>query len=152
MAKRFSNTAVFFSLFVMFIALVTTFGCGQDQTPSSQQQTPAATAPAPVATAPPAPVAPAAPPAASPQSAIPSAPSPTAMPAQSVAPPAATAPGPQNSAQVQMGMTSQQVLQLMGNPGKIEQEKGMIEWKYYTPQGKFEIYFQNDRVARISTH
>lgn len=151
MTKRIDNSIRFFSLFVILIAFVAIVGCGQDKTPSSQQQAPASTAP--VATTPaPAPAPVAAPPAAAPQSVAPSTTPSPATTSPGVATTAAPAPGVQNSAQVQVGMTSQQVLQLMGNPGRTKQEGAMLEWEYYTPQGKFEVYFQNDKVARISTH
>lgn len=133
-----------FSLFVVFIVFILAAGCGQDQTPSSQKQTaaPAATAAPPAASTQPA----------APAASVPAAAPTTAVPAPSLPAPAVSASGPQNFAQVQMGMTSQQVLQLIGSPGRTKQEGAMVEWEYYTPQGKFELHFQNDRVARISNH
>ncbi|MEI6259750.1 MAG: hypothetical protein WCR46_07590 [Deltaproteobacteria bacterium] len=78
---------------------------------------------------------------------------PPAQPAASVPisqmPPAAV---PQNMGQIQMGMTGDQVRQMMGNPTQIKQEGAYVEWKYYTSSGKLEIKFQNDRVAFIETH
>jgi len=78
---------------------------------------------------------------------------PPAQPAASVPisqmPPAAV---PQNMGQIQMGMTGDQVRQMMGNPTQIKQEGAYVEWKYYTPSGKLEIKFQNDRVAFIERH
>ena len=59
---------------------------------------------------------------------------------------------PQNMGQVQMGMTGDQVRQMMGNPTQIKQEGAYVEWKYYTSSGKLEIKFQNDRVAFIERH
>jgi outer membrane protein assembly factor BamE (lipoprotein component of BamABCDE complex) len=58
----------------------------------------------------------------------------------------------QNAAQIQLGMTSEQVRQLMGNPTMAKPEGQFVEWKYYTPQGKFEVKFQNDRVISFSSH
>ena len=58
--------------------------------------------------------------------------------------------GPQNYSQIQIGMNSQQVLQIMGNPSRVKQEGRYIEWEYYLAQGgKFELKLQNDKV--IST-
>jgi len=59
---------------------------------------------------------------------------------------------PQNMGQVQMGMTGDQVRQMIGNPTQIKQEGAYVEWKYYTASGKMEIKFQNDRVAFIERH
>lgn len=59
---------------------------------------------------------------------------------------------PQNFNQVQVGMTSQEVLRILGNPSRIKQERQYLEWEYYTSQGKFEVKFQGDRVAYISRH
>lgn len=78
---------------------------------------------------------------------------PASVPQATLSPPAApVAPGPQNFDQIQVGMGSQEVLSLMGNPAKVEQEHGGVEWEYYTVQGgKVEIYFQNDRVVRTKS-
>ena len=59
---------------------------------------------------------------------------------------------PENISRVQVGMTSDQVRQLLGNPAKWKQERMETEWKYYTSQGKLEVKFQNDRVIRLETH
>jgi outer membrane protein assembly factor BamE (lipoprotein component of BamABCDE complex) len=59
---------------------------------------------------------------------------------------------PENISRVQVGMTSEQVRQLLGNPAKWKQEGIETEWKYYTSQGKLEVKFQNDRVIRLETH
>jgi outer membrane protein assembly factor BamE (lipoprotein component of BamABCDE complex) len=59
---------------------------------------------------------------------------------------------PGNISRVQVGMTSEQVRQLLGNPAKWKQEGMETEWKYYTSQGKLEVKFQNDRVIRLETH
>ena len=58
----------------------------------------------------------------------------------------------ENIRRVQVGMTSDQVRQLLGNPAKWKQEGLETEWKYYTSQGKLEVKFQNDRVIRLETH
>ena len=86
------------------------------------------------------------------------APAPAAAPAPSVAPPAGTVqPSPtgtpsQDPNQIQVGMTGEQVQQIMGAPGQIQQKGAMIEWKYYTPQGKVEFKFQNNKVVFIERH
>lgn len=72
---------------------------------------------------------------------------PSAAPAAAPAQPTAA-----DFTQVQVGMTTQQVAQLLGQPANIKQEHGMTEWQYYAPQGKFELKFQNDQVAVIETH
>jgi cytoskeletal protein RodZ len=88
----------------------------------------------------------------------PAAPAPTAAPAPSVAPPAGTAqPAPtatpaQNSNQIQAGMTSAQVQQIMGAPAQTEIKGAITEWKYLTPQGKVEVKLQNDKVTIVERH
>ena len=82
-------------------------------------------------------------------------------------PPAATVPTPapagtaqtapagtpsQDPNQIQVGMTGEQVQQIMGAPGQIKQKGAMVEWKYYTPQGKVEVKLQNNKVAFIERH
>jgi type IV secretory pathway VirB10-like protein len=121
MANFFIRTVRLISILSIIFCLTATISCNREQ-PSSSSQTPASTAPSPAASAP--------------------APAP-ATPAPSVA------PAPQAPGQIQIGMTTEQVRQLLGNPSKIEQEGQMVEWKYYTPQGKVEIYFQADRVASV---
>jgi len=144
-------------MFVVVLFFGFTAGCGRDQPPAPQpaQPPPVATvpqpavaqpaappqAPAPATEAQPvAPVAPARPPA-------------TALPSQ---PPAGAAPatmgGQQDFNQVRVGMTSQEVMDILGNPSRVKQERQYVEWEYYTSQGKFEVKFQGDRVAYISRH
>lgn len=81
-----------------------------------------------------------------------------APPAQT-APPAGTAQTApatmptQNVAQIQIGMTSEQVQQIMGAPGQTKQEGLQLEWKYFTPQGgKVEIKMLDNRVTAIERH
>lgn len=51
--------------------------------------------------------------------------------------------------QIQIGMTSEQVRQIMGAPGQIKQEGSELEWKYYSPQGKVEVKLLNNLVTAI---
>jgi hypothetical protein len=147
-----------------FAALSLLVGCDSSEPPPAQTRTPVATPqPSPPQTAAPVP---------SPQPVQTSPPPQQASPAPSVAPPvvvpvpapAVTQPAPtpppavsqgavaQNFSQVQMGMTSQEVLQLLGSPTKSKQKHQETEWEYYTPQGKFEIEFQMDKVVKIEKH
>jgi outer membrane protein assembly factor BamE (lipoprotein component of BamABCDE complex) len=126
-------------------------GCDRSEpTPAQKTVAPAAAPPSTQSQSPaPAPVAPAV---QAPTQALPTAPAPTAaQPAQS---PAASQPDvQQNISQVSIGMTSQEVLQLLGNPTKLKQEhQGTTEWEYYTPHGKYEIELQMDRVVKIESH
>lgn len=143
MVRNWNHMREFLFLLVCFIVFGAFAGCNRDQ----QTQSPQTSAPA----------------VAVPQAQTPatssSTPAPAAAPTMS--PPAAqstspatvpTTPSPQNANQVQVGMTSQQVLQIMGNPSRIKQEGQMVEWEYYTAQGKFEVRLQNDAVAYISRH
>ncbi len=85
-----------------------------------------------------------------PQAAAPAASPAQPVPAQApVAPAAATSNDP---GVIQMGMTSEQVQQIMGAPAKTEQEGSMVEWKYYTQTGKVEIKLQNNKVVAIERH
>ena len=63
-------------------------------------------------------------------------------------PPAAMSPV-QSASQIQIGMTGEQVQQIMGAPGQIKQEGAELEWKYFTPQGKVEVKMSNNRVSAI---
>ena len=132
MEKELSNTAKSFGLLFLVVVFGMGAGCSQDQgaTPQKQPQAPLSQSSSqqPTVAAPP----PAAPSAAS--------------------APSTLQPDPQNFAQVQVGMTSQQVQLILGNPGRTKQEKGQIEWEYYTQQGKFEVNFLNDRVVSTSRH
>lgn len=54
--------------------------------------------------------------------------------------------------QVLVGMTPEQVQQIMGSPDQLYQ-KGFIEWKYNNPQGgRTDIRFQNNKVLLIETY
>jgi hypothetical protein len=54
--------------------------------------------------------------------------------------------------QVQVGMTPEQVQQIMGPPEQFYQT-GFIEWKYFsTPIGKVDIRFQNNKVVLIEEY
>jgi outer membrane protein assembly factor BamE (lipoprotein component of BamABCDE complex) len=85
------------------------------------------------------------------QSAAPAVPAPapgTTAPAATGTQPAAPAG---NISQIQMGMTVDQVKQIMGNPAEMKQKGAQMEYKYYTPQ-KVEVKFQNNQVVGIETH
>lgn len=157
MPNRFmkSGGAIFCGLCLVTMSFLV--GCDSSEPPPAQTRAPVAT-PQP---APPQAVAPAP----SPQSVQPTPPPQQAAPAPAVAPPvAAPAPPPppppaayqgtaaQNFSKVQMGMTSQEVLQLLGNPTKSKQKHQEAEWEYYTPEGKFEIEFAMDKVVKIEKH
>jgi cytoskeletal protein RodZ len=61
--------------------------------------------------------------------------------------------GPENYTQVKIGMTSKQVIELMGKASKIREEHHATEWEYYLPQGgKFELHMQNDKVISTKRH
>ncbi len=66
--------------------------------------------------------------------------------------PATPSVGPQNIGQIQVGMTSQQVLQILGNPSRVKQESQHTEWEDYGLQGKCEVKLQNDKVVRVERH
>ena len=54
--------------------------------------------------------------------------------------------------QVQVGMTPEQVQQIMGPPEQFYQT-GFIEWKYLsTPIGKVDIRFKNNKVVLIEEY
>ena len=129
MVKELSKSTKSFGLLLIVVAFGMGAGCSQDQGAPPQKQ---------------------------PQAPVSQSPSqqPTVAAPQPAAPGAATAPAqsPENFAQVQVGMTSQQVQLILGNPGRTKQERGQVEWEYYTQQGKFEVYFQNDRVVSTSRH
>lgn len=79
-----------------------------------------------------------------------------APPPAQTAPPAGTAQTApatlptQNATQLQIGMTAEQVQQIMGAPGQTKQEGSELEWKYFTPQGgKVEIKMFDNRVTAI---
>ena len=76
----------------------------------------------------------------------PQAPAPAAT--AQTAPAAAPAPAADPN-QVQVGMTAEQVQKIMGVPAETKQEGSLLEWKYYTAQGKVEIKLQNNSVTMI---
>ncbi len=145
MAKKFIETVGAIGLFCIILIVVSGLGCSREEAPPSQQEK---SAPASQQPPPPAAKAPA-----SPQQ-QPATPVPQAQPPAVQAPaPAPAAPqaaaGPHNYKQIQMGMTSAQVRQLMGMPDKIKEEKEKIQWEYETPQGEFEVELVGDKVASI---
>ncbi|MHC1745283.1 MAG: outer membrane protein assembly factor BamE [Syntrophobacteraceae bacterium] len=84
-------------------------------------------------------------------------PAPVTSPAQPQMAPsqAAAPPSGQNFgafAQVHMGMSSQQVLQLLGSPTKVKPKGQYVEWEYWTGGRKFEIKLQADQVVAIENH
>jgi hypothetical protein len=58
----------------------------------------------------------------------------------------------QDSTQIQVGMTGDQVQKIMGAPGQIEQKGNILEWKYATPQGKVEVKLQDNKVTMVEKH
>lgn len=177
MVKAFGKTAavpILIGLSLVLAVFLSTSGCNRDQ--SSPPESTTTTAAAPAATVPvPTTLAPSPSTAPPPTTTVPPAPAKTAttpetttttspatvttLPAtKPAAPPTTTVPAatstdPGNHSRVQVGMTTQQVQELMGSPGKAKQKKnGMLEWEYYTGQGKFEVYFQNDRVVSSRMH
>ena len=76
----------------------------------------------------------------------------TPAPAGTVQTPAPAGTASQNSNQIQVGMTGEQVQQIMGAPGQIKQKGAIIEWKYYGPQGKVEVKLQNNKVTFVERH
>jgi multidrug efflux pump subunit AcrA (membrane-fusion protein) len=113
---------VWLGVSVLLAAMLMGIGCSREQAPPPPPQAAAPAAPAP---------APAAP-----------------SPATPGALPAAPAG---NIAQVQTGMTVDQVKQIMGNPAEIKQKGQIMEYKYFTPQ-KVEVKFQNNQVIAVETH
>ena len=75
------------------------------------------------------------------------------MPAPAGTVPATQAGAPSRDAnQVLVGMTPEQVQQIMGSPDQLYQ-KGFIEWKYSNPQGgRVDIRFQNNKVILVETY
>ena len=80
------------------------------------------------------------------------APQPMAAPPAGTAQPAPAGTPAPNSAQIQMGMASAQVQQIMGAPSETKQKGAITEWKYLTPQGKVEVQIQNNQVVGIERH
>lgn len=164
MHNRFMKSGGTIACGVCLVSLSLMVGCDSSQPPPAQTRTPVATSqPAPPQTVEPAPPPQAVQPALPPQQAAPApavtpplvAPAPAPAVTQPVPPPppaASQGTVAQNFSQVQMGMTSQEVLQLLGNPTKSKQKHQETEWEYYTPEGKFEIEFQMDKVVKMERH
>jgi hypothetical protein len=131
MGKKMMRISGMVGLMVMVVSLMF-LGCGKEQAPPPAPAAPPATS-----------AAPAQPPAAPPAG--------TAQPSPGGAPAQATAPS-QDSTQIQVGMTGEQVQQIMGPAGQTKQEGSMIEWKYLTPKGKVEVKLQNNKVVTIERH
>lgn len=128
MAGYCIQTVRFLTFLVIVSSLTIVVSCNREQ--SSTNQAPATTA----------------------QTATPSTPA-TPAPSPSTTAPAASAPSaaptPADFNRLQLGMTTEQVRQLVGNPSKVEQKGQKVEWKYYTSQGKLEIEFLADKIASI---
>jgi hypothetical protein len=112
-----------FVVLVMIIVSLTVFGCSQQPSP---------------------------PPAAPPAAAV--TPQPAAAPPAGTAQTAPAGTPSQDSNQIQMGMASTQVQQIMGAPTETKQKGAITEWKYMTPQGKVEVKIQNNQVVGIERH
>ncbi len=113
-----------FVVLVLVIISLMVFGCSQQPAPP-----------------------PAAPPAPAPSAAV--APQPSATPPAGTAQTAPAGTPAQDPNQLQMGMASAQVQQIMGAPAQTKQKGAITEWKYLTPQGKVEVQIQNDKVVGI---
>ena len=50
-----------------------------------------------------------------------------------------------------MGMTMDQVKQIMGNPAQTKVKGPITEWQYFTPS-KIEVKFQNNQVIGTEMH
>jgi hypothetical protein len=156
MAKRLDALVVFTILVALSAVLAGLPGCSRNEPPPPPQAGPPAMA-VPQAQAPamqPMPQQQAAPQMAVPQTQP--APMPTMPPQQQMAPAQTAAPAPAPApaafAQVQMGMSSQQVLQLLGNPTKVKPKGQYVEWEYWTGGRKFEVKLQADQVVAIENH
>lgn len=140
MGRKLNGVWIVFCILALTVSLAVGLGCSREQPSQPATSSAPATVAQPVQPAPAPPVTPSGPTTAAP-----------AAPATPATSPSAVAPaGPPSAAQITVGMTSDQVLQILGNPAKVEQEGQYTEWKYYTPQGKIEVYFsQNNRVAYV---
>ena len=148
MEKKMVLIGGIFVLMLVIISLVV-FGCRQQAPPPAQTYIPGGSAqmPAPPGTA--------------------QMPGSVGTPAQLPAPAGTSAqiPAPAGTAsttqlgipsrdpnQVQVGMTPEQVQQIMGPPEQFYQT-GFIEWKYLsTPIGKVDIRFQNNKVILVEEY
>jgi hypothetical protein len=125
MEKKMLRIIGIVGLILVIISLMV-IGCSREQAPPpAQTPPPAATVQTPVPTG--------------------TAPAGTAQTAP-VATPA------QGSSQIQVGMASSQVQQIMGAPAETEQNGAISEWKYITPQGKVKIKIQKNQVVGIERH
>ena len=141
MSKKAATILGVMGLLAIIVPLVVGIGCSrQDQPAAPQQQAPMQQTMPMQQTPSPAP----APPAPMPQSGAPMTQQAPMVPAPMVS--------AQNVSSIQLGMTSEQVRQLMGNPSMTKPEGQFVEWEYYTPQGKCEVKFQNDRVVSVGSH
>jgi hypothetical protein len=145
-------------IFVLMLGIIScaVFGCSQQPAPPAQTAPPAGTVQTPpqgVSTQVPAPggATQTPPPAGTAQTALPG--GSAQMPAPAGTAPAMPAVTPsQDPNQVLVGMTPEQVQQIMGTPEQLYQ-KGFIEWKYSsTPQGKVDIRFQNNKVILVERY
>jgi hypothetical protein len=129
----------FMGIMVLIVAILTltVLGCSQQAYPPAQTAAPAGSGqtPAPLTSA-----------------QMPAPAGSAQMPA-----PAGTAPTTQGLTptkdfnQVLVGMTPEQVQQIMGSPEQLYQ-KGFIEWKYTTPAGKVDVRFQNNKVILVEKY
>jgi hypothetical protein len=124
MEKKMMRISGIVGLILVIISLMV-IGCSREQAP-------------PPAAAPPAPA---------PSAAV--APQPSAAPPAGTAQTAPAGTATQDSNQLQMGMASAQVQQIMGAPTQTKQKGAITEWKYMTPQGKVEVQIQNNQVVGI---
>jgi hypothetical protein len=129
MKKSFVQTVGIAALLVVCVSLAIGIGWSHEQPQQPAQTTASSTIPPAAQPAPPTAVSPPVP--------------------STVSTPATPSVGPQNIGQIQVGMTSQQVLKILGNPRRIKQEAQYTEWEYYGPQGKCEVKLQNDKVVRV---
>jgi len=133
MATYFVRFGGMIGMLVLTLSLILSPGCSREQAPPPVQAPPAAGVPQPGLAPTPAP--------GTPQSG-----------AAPGAQPAAGGAATQNVAQIQVGMTQEQIQQLMGAPGQTSQKGQVLEWKYFTPQGKVEVKFQNNQVIAVERH
>lgn len=148
MEKKIIRTCGIIFLILIFVSLAV-FGCRQAP-PPAQTPPPAGSTQTPA-------------PAGSAQMPAPAGNVQTPAPAGNVQMPAggsAQMPAPATQAgtptrdanQVLVGMTPEQVQQIMGSPDQLYQ-KGFIEWKYNNPQGgRVDIRFQNNKVLLVETY
>jgi hypothetical protein len=126
MGNKLAKINGFIVLGLVIISL-TVFGCSQQSAPP-----------------------PAAPPPPAPSAAV--TPQPSAATQAGTAQPAPAGTPAADPNQLQIGMASTQVQQIMGVPAQTKQKGAMTEWKYYTPQGKVEVQIQNDKVIGVDRH